>query len=388
MRTPKISQRLTGWLVVAVLSFGLIQPKALPAAEAKPGAKKKTPVAAPIFYPPAPAEPRLQYLTSFSDDGDLGAAPNKFARFLVGKEAPKRSLFKPYGLALWDGKIFVSDTGRRGISILDLGLRKLYYLDSTIDKFLHTPINIRLDQDGTRYVADRGHNQILIFATDETLLGAIGEKSAGDAKWQTNAAATPGTLKPIWPTDVAISSDRLYVTDLNNNCVQVYTKTNRQPLFQIPRDRQDASAKLFAPANLALDSQNQLYVSDMGGFFVKKYNAEGKFLRAYGRSGDRPGEFARPKGVAVDREGRLYVVDAAAQVIQIFNPEGQVLMFFGESGGSAVPLDLPTQVIIDYDHLAYFQKYAAPNFKLEYLVLAVNQYGSRKVSVYGFGQSQ
>jgi hypothetical protein len=126
----------------------------------------------------------------------------------------------------------------------------------------------------------------------------------------------------------------------------------------------------------------------MGGFFVKKYDADGKHLRTYGRSGDRPGEFVRPKGLAVDREGRLYVVDAAAQVVQIFDAEGRLLLFFGEPGGSPAPLDLPAQVIIDYDHLNYFQKYAAPNFKLEYLVMVSNQYGDRKISVFGFGHRQ
>ena len=111
-------------------------------------------------------------------------------------------------------------------------------------------------------------------------------------------------------------------------------------------------------------------------------------MRTYGRAGDRPGEFARPKGVAVDREGRVYVVDAAAQVIQIFNAEGRLLLFFGEPRGSAASLDLPAKVVIDYDHVGLFQQYAAPGFQLEYLVLASNQFGDRKVSVYGFGRKQ
>jgi hypothetical protein len=118
---------------------------------------------------------------------------------------------------------------------------------------------------------------------------------------------------------------------------------------------------------------------------VKTYDADGKYLRSYGRAGDRPGEFSRPKGVAVDREGRVYVVDAAAQVIQIFDAGGRLLLFFGEPKGSPVNLNLPAKVIIDYDHVNLFQKYAAPGFQIDYLVLASNQMGDRKINVYGFG---
>ena len=34
------------------------------------------------------------------------------------------------------------------------------------------------------------------------------------------------------------------------------------------------------------------------------------------------------------------------------------------------------------------EQYAAPGFQLEYLVLASNQFGDRKVNVYGFGHKQ
>jgi DNA-binding beta-propeller fold protein YncE len=187
---------------------------------------------------------------------------------------------------------------------------------------------------------------------------------------------------------VAISDSRVYVTDLNNNCVQVYKKDTRELLFAIPVDPKDEAAKLLAPTNLAIDSQNRLYVSDFAGFCIKVFDADGKFLKSFGRAGDRPGEFARPKGVAVDKEGQVYVVDAAAQVVQIFDAEGRLLLFFGEPKGSAVPLDLPAKIIIDYDNVSLFQQYAAPGFQIDYLVLVTNQLGDRKVSVYGYGRKK
>jgi hypothetical protein len=87
----------------------------------------------------------------------------------------------------------------------------------------------------------------------------------------------------------------------------------------------------------------------------------------------------------VDRAGRVYVVDAASQVVQIFDADGKLLLFFGEPEGSPVGLNLPAKVAIDYDHVGLFQTYAAPDFQVEYLVIVTNQYGDRKVSVFGFG---
>jgi DNA-binding beta-propeller fold protein YncE len=345
-----------------------------------------------VFFPPPPAAARLQYLTSFSSEKDLGGGPGRFASFIVGKEPPKKPIGKPYGVALRDDKLYVCDTGSSLIEILDLQKKELRYFEPKGQGALRTPVNIAVDFDGTRYVADTGRGQVVIFAADDRYLGAIGEKVLRAAKAHAKgaSAAEPATEEKVdemKPSDVAIAGDRLFVTDLKNNRVRVYDKASRKLLFTIPSDpaAEDPQARLYAPVNLAVDAQRRLYVTDIGGFRVQQYDPEGKYLRTIGRLGDSPGEFARPKGVAVDRAGRVYVVDAASQVVQIFDADGKLLLFFGEPEGSPVGLNLPAKVAIDYDHVGLFQTYAAPDFQVEYLVIVTNQYGDRKVSVFGFG---
>jgi DNA-binding beta-propeller fold protein YncE len=346
---------------------------------------------ADIFFPPPPAAARLQYLTSFSSEKDLGGGPSRFATFVVGKEPPRKPIGKPYGVALRDGRLYVCDTGSSRIEILDLQKKELRYFEPKGQGALRTPVNIAVDQDGTRYVADTGRGQVVIFAADDRYLGAIGEKVLRAAKAHAKALAAEtadeGKVDEMKPTDVAIAGDRLFVSDLRNNRVRVYDKADRKLLFTIPADpaAEEPQARLYAPVNLAIDSQRRLYVTDIGGFRVQQYSPDGKYLRTIGSLGDAPGEFARPKGVAVDREGRVYVVDAASQVVQIFDADGKLLLFFGEPEGSPVGLNLPAKVVIDYDHVGLFQAYAAPDFQVEYLVIVTNQYGDRKVSVFGFG---
>jgi hypothetical protein len=59
-------------------------------------------------------------------------------------------------------------------------------------------------------------------------------------------------------------------------------------------------------------------------------------------------------------------------------------MYLGEPDAVEGQMYLPADVIIDYDHVSLFRKFAAPGYDLEFLVLVSNQYGDRKISVYGF----
>jgi DNA-binding beta-propeller fold protein YncE len=332
------------------------------------GPKQQT--GAHVFFPPPPDEPRIQFLMSFSSESDLGTG-STFTDFVVGKDKVHRPIVKPYGMATTPGQIFVCDTTISAVEIVDLAKRRIHYFKPGGEATLGTPINIAIDTDGTRYITDTRRNQVLIFAKDERYLGALGARDE------------------MRPVGVAVSSKRLYVTDLNNHCLRVYDKANRELLFTVPRDGDDERAQLFGPTNVALDPAGNIYVSDTRGFFVNVYDPEGKYIRTIGEQGLSPGKFSLPKGIAVDRAGRVYVVDANTQVIQLFDEQGRILMYFGDpraAGGGAT--SLPAGVAIDYENVGHFQKYAAPGFKLEYVILVSNQTGNQRVSVFGFGQKQ
>jgi DNA-binding beta-propeller fold protein YncE len=319
------------------------------------------------FFPPAPDEPRIQFLTSFASDSDLGRT-RSFSDYIIGEQKPVNPLVKPYGLALHDGKLYVCDTVENVIQVFDLKKRRSTDFAPRGEGKLALPINISIDEDGTRYVADTGRQQVLIYSDDGTFLGALGKKDE------------------MKPTDVAITTNRLYITDLNGHAVRVYSKTEHKLLFTIPREGETNEGKLFQPTNLAVDKPGgRLLVSDTGANRVQIYDLDGKYLRSIGRQGVAPGMFARPKGVAVDRNGLAYVVDAATQVVQIFDAEGRLLLYFGAADESTRGVViLPAAVKVDYDDVGYFQKYIAPGHQCEYLILVTSQFGAQKVSVYGF----
>src|SRR5579859_14881 len=357
--------RFTFLALAAALAW-LITTTAAPAKEKESGPKY-------IFFPPPPDAPHLQFLTAFNSEKDLrGGRNGSLMTFITGATPPDKFLGKPYGAVLSQKKIYVCDTSYGEVLKLDLESRRISSIDSRGPGAFKLPLNITIDADGLRYITDSGREEVVILDQKENFVAAIGGKDV------------------MKPRDVAVTANRLYIGDIQNHCIHAYERTTRKPLFDIPRaeDATNIIRKLFQPANLAVDAQGRVYASDVGGDRIQIYDPDGKYVRTVGQYGDNAGEFSRPKGIAVDRENRLYAVDAAAQVVQIFDGQGQLLMWFGDPRSSRVGLELPAKVAVDYDHISLFQKYAAPDFQLEYLVLVTSQYGPRKVSVFGFGHKK
>jgi hypothetical protein len=324
------------------------------------------------FFPPPPDAPRLQFLTAFGSEKDLRGSSGSFLSFVTGEKPAENPIAKPYGVAFSQNEILVCDTAYGVVLSLDLETRRMRSISPRGEGTLKLPLNLAVDRDGTMYIVDSGREQVIILDAEGHFVAALGAK---------------GAMKP---RDVAVTADRLYLADVEGHCVHVYNKADRKPLFDVPGPEDAASVphRLFQPTNIAVDSQGRIYASDTGAYRIQVYDAQGKFLRTLGKYGDNVGEFTRVKGVAVDRENRCYAVDAAAQVVQVFDDQGRLLMWFGQPETTGVGLELPAKVIVDYDHVGLFQKYAAPGFKLDHLVVVVNQLGPRKVSIFGFGQKR
>lgn len=320
-----------------------------------------------IYFPPAPALPRIQYLTSFNGLKDIEEQTG-FNRFVVGEKL-NLELDKPYGVAMHDGKIYVCDTNTTVI-VLDLEKKLFSSMAGAVGPGrLSQPVNISIEADGTKYVSDPVRGQVVVFDRDDAYLRAIGE---------------PGSWKPV---DAVPFGERLYVADNANGLVKVFDKVSGELLKTIG-DKGEPADRLDRPTNLSFDAKGDLYVTDIGRFQIVKFDRDGHFQSTIGKVGDTPGHFARPKGTAIDREGRLYAVDAAFSNVQLFNPEGRLLLFFGDAGLGPGGLMLPAKVAIDETNIGYFRSYAAPEFEIEYLILVTSQFGDRKVSVYGFGHEK
>ena len=329
----------------------------------------------PLFYPPLPDAPRVQYLTSFSVASDVKEKKEKkggwLADFVLGEEDPEgnEGPSKPYGVSLKDGQIHVVDTRGAGYAIFDVAGKDYRFRKGTGAAYMPKPINIEIDEDGMKYVADTGRNQILVFDSDDEFVRALGKS---------------GQFRP---TDMLVDGDKLYVVDIQLHRVVVLDINTGTELSSFGSPGSDDDS-LFHPTNIAMGPNKHLYISDTSNFRVQEFTLDGQFVKTYGAGvGTAPGSFARPKGVAVDREGRVYVVDAAFERVQVFDEQGALLMYFGEPGATHISgLDLPTDIDIDYASVPFFQQFADPDFELEFIIAVANQFGYNKINVFGFGR--
>ncbi|MCX7148469.1 MAG: hypothetical protein NTY05_03505 [Rhodocyclales bacterium] len=334
------------------------QPEQNKAAEAPAG---------PVFYPPLPNSPRIQYLTTIASERDLAVRKNSFADFIVGEEKEMQRLTQPYGIALYGGKLYVADTGAGGLAIFDLAQQRFSFVTGIGAGRIKRPINIRIDADGTKYITDTGRDQVLVYDRDDRFVRAYGVE---------------GQFRPV---DLAIAGNRLYVADILHHQIQVLEKITGKLLFKFGKAG-SGDGELFHPTNIALGPDGDIYVVETSNFRVQRFTAEGKPVRTYGTVGSTVGSFARPKGIAMDRNGRLLVGDAAFQNVQIFDNSGKLLMYFGQTDGRSDGLNLPAGVTVDYDNIAAFRRFADPKFTIDYLILVASQFGPNKIDIFAFGK--
>lgn len=326
------------------------------------------PPAAPVTYPPAPAEPRVQFLAHYTDAAQVAGQPGSLSRFLFGQQEAPDALAKPYGLVLHDGKLYVCDTKLNALVIFDLRNDRFGYTGVQGTERLRKPLNVCVDAQGRKLVADALRGEIVIFDQDDAWAGVFG----GEVLER--------------PVDVAATAGRIYVCDAGSCTIVVFDARSLERVAVLG-GKGDGPGRFARPTNLALDADGNLYVSDTINGRVQKLAPDGSFLASFGKRGARPGTFARPKGVAIDPAGRLYVVDAAFENVQLFAPDGQVLMDLGGPGAGPGDLSLPAQVVIDTENIGLFAHRAAPGFEIEYLLLVSSQYGPRKINVYAFGHA-
>lgn len=320
----------------------------------------------PVFFPPPPDAPRLQFLLAISSDSDIPGGRRGLARVLLGDE-PLRQLVRPRGVGVHQGVIYVADPALGTVVKIDLGRKLFDWIRDDDDGHLESPLGLALAADGTLYVADRERRQVLAYAPeDHRFLRAYGD---------------PETLVP---TDVAVVGDRLYVSDIHDHEIEVYDPRSGERLGTLGHEGAEPG-ELKYPSFLAAGPGGEIYVTDTMNFRIQKLSRQGEHLQTFGKAGDYSGSVTRPKGIAVDGEGLLHVLDAGFENAQIFLPDGRTATYYGGYGNHGGSMYLPFGICFDDSLLPLLQERVDPRLKAKFLVLVTNQAGPRKLNIYAFG---
>lgn len=314
------------------------------AAPAPPGKAPEIPV-----FPAPPDEARFIYERTLYSSADV-AKEDKNAnlrRLLTGESTiGAEGLGKPYGVAVFHGRVYVSDTAQRSVVVFDIPGQRFFRIGEDDGRGkLVMPIGLDVDGQGNLYVVDTGAKVVQVYDPDGKYLRTL----AGDAKWFER------------PSGIAVDAagSRVYVVDTGGvssqqHQVRVFDAQNGQHLLDFGT-RGTGPGQLNLPRDVTIGMDGLLYVVDGGNFRVQVFRPDGTFDSTFGGIGRQGGQFSRPKEAAVDPDGNIYIVDSAFGNFQIFNLAGQLLLSVGsrsERDGMAKYM-LPSGIAIDGDGRVY-----------------------------------
>jgi sugar lactone lactonase YvrE len=284
-----------------------------------------------IVWPNPPAIARIRYLAFYSaqplkDVDKPKTAKQGWMDRLAGttpEQDNTKVLFQlatPYGLAVDSkGRVYAADTKVGAIFIFNTETRDVELIKNKVEAHFVRIIGLAMDDNDRLFVSDPGLKHVLVFNPQHKAEDVI----------------TEGMVEP---SGLAIDTQNrlLYVSDVSLDQVLVYDADTLKLLRKIGTTGHNheltAPGDLAKPTGVAVDKDGNLYVCDTLNDRIEVFDADGVFIRTWGKNGDGPGYFARPKGVAIDSDGHVWVADGMQDRVQVFNPDGQLLIVMGGHG--------------------------------------------------------
>lgn len=199
------------------------------------------------------------------------------------------------------------------------------------------PMNAAVTPEGTLYVVNRSNStQALQGAVRITVCNVQGDYLDEFGKYGTEDGAF------VWPTDIEVDSQgNIYLADEHRNDIQVWDKGHNFVR------KWGGSSQMNRPAGLAIDSRDNVLVSDTLNNRILRYTTDGQLLDSFS------GDLNMPWGLGVDRDDNIYVADWRNDRVQKFTPDGKYLATFGSPGNGTGELSRPADVAIDADGNVY-----------------------------------
>lgn len=231
----------------------------------------------------------------------------------------------PYGIAVDSiGNVYVADSGNNkirkisptGIVSTLAGSGNQGATDETGDlASFYFPFGLAVDRNGYLYVADTNNNKIRKISPTGIVSTLAGSGASGSANG-------PGALASfLSPRGIAVdTSGNVYVADAGNQIIRKISPDGVVDTFAgVAGSRGSTNgigvnSRFDFPTGVALDSSDNVYVSDTGNHKIRKIS-QAALVTTIAGSGIIGGvngngaiaQFSYPQAVAVDNEGSFYV---------------------------------------------------------------------------------
>ena len=217
----------------------------------------------------------------------------------------------------------------------------------------YRPCGVALDSIGNVYIADSGNRAIRKMTPNGVVSTLAGKAGVGSAYVDGNGT----DARFMGPSQLVVdSAGNLFITDSwairkldpAGNVTTFAGSSNASGTV----DANGTSARFSGPAGIAIDSSDNLYVSEFA-HTVRKITPSGDVTTLAGTPGsmghaDGPGKsalFYYPRGLAVDASGNVFVTSMLTSTIRKITPAGDVSTIGGiprTEGSADGPLGVST----------------------------------------------
>ncbi len=201
------------------------------------------------------------------------------------------------------------------------------------DGQFYRPSGIAVDKLGYVYVADLDNQNVQKFTKNGEFVmswgsycnlatgeGCTDPDESGSLKWSDGQFASP--------YDIAIDSNEfVYVLETSNGRVQKFT-TDGKFVAKLGKTR-TFDGLLSFPEAIAVDKRGNVYVAGGNYNRIQKFSTNGTFLMKWGVGGSKLGQLFSPSGIAVSEDGYVYVADTQNNTVQKFTVDGKFISTWG-----------------------------------------------------------
>jgi 6-bladed beta-propeller len=332
-------------LALALMAFGLATYAQKPskskgnASDQTQQAKRTTLDISKIVWPNPPAIARVKFesiLTGQKIDWEglesKGKPKQTWMDRLAGEQPDRQvkdvakkvgfQLIRVYGVAADSkGNIYAADQAVGAIFIFPKAENEPLQMIKNGQEANFGLINgLAMDDNDRLFVTDLKLRHVLVFNTKHVVEGSFGADVL------------------VSPAGVAIDTTNrfAYVVDTQQDQVLVFDADSYKLLRRIgttgKNHKLTGPGDFSLPTHVAVDKEGAVYVTDTLNNRVEIFDADGTFIREFGKGGDGPGRFARPKGITVDNDRHIWVADEVQSRVQVFDQEGRLLIYFGQLG--------------------------------------------------------
>ena len=209
---------------------------------------------------------------------------------LIGQGSGNSRLVRPYGVAVTDNVIAVSDWGSHQVKKYSLQGELLSTIGCHGDKNgqFNYPKGLTFNNNKLLYVVDGGNHIVQVFQQDDKFAFSFGNR------WN-----NPGQFQ--YPVRIAIDrNNNVLVTDVNANCIHLFTH-NGQFIQTINSN---------SPCAITISPTGYLITSHAGDDDkIRVWSPTYQLINQFGKKGSKQGEFYSINGMAIDSSGTIYVAE-------------------------------------------------------------------------------